>query len=89
MQTSAQSKPKTDRKRTLEQVLHGLVADGLVSRDDFITSSCDITLVREQAYKDGMKPLRIRGAMKVAAGLTTMEEVLKVTPPTQMISVSS
>ncbi|HWN30618.1 MAG TPA: hypothetical protein VNN78_04555 [Burkholderiales bacterium] len=34
MQTSAQSKPKTDRKLTLEQVLHGLVADGLVSRDD-------------------------------------------------------
>ena len=28
-----------------------------------------------------MKPLRISGAMKVAAGLTTIEEVLKVAPP--------
>jgi general secretion pathway protein E len=28
-----------------------------------------------------MKPLRISGAMKVAAGLTTVEEVLKVAPP--------
>jgi general secretion pathway protein E len=37
--------------------------------------------LREQAFKDGMKPLRISGAMKVGAGLTTIEEVLKVAPP--------
>ena len=30
-----------------------------------------------------MKPLRISGAKKVAAGLTTIEEVLKVAPPVQ------
>jgi general secretion pathway protein E len=36
--------------------------------------------LREQAFKDGMKPLRVSGAMKVAAGLTTTEEVLKVAP---------
>ncbi len=36
--------------------------------------------IREQAFKDGMKPLRVSGAMKVAAGLTTTEEVLKVAP---------
>jgi general secretion pathway protein E len=41
----------------------------------------DITVLREQAFKEGMKPLRISGAMKVAAGLTTIEEVLKVAPP--------
>ena len=28
-----------------------------------------------------MKPLRISGAMKVAAGLTTIDEVLKTAPP--------
>jgi general secretion pathway protein E len=28
-----------------------------------------------------MKPLRISGAMKVGAGHTTIEEVLKVAPP--------
>ena len=28
-----------------------------------------------------MKPLRISGAMKVAAGITTVEEVLKTAPP--------
>ena len=36
--------------------------------------------IREQAYKDGMKPLRVSGAMKVAAGLTTLDEVMKVAP---------
>jgi general secretion pathway protein E len=30
-----------------------------------------------------MKALRISGAMKVGAGLTTVEEVLKVAPPVQ------
>ena len=28
-----------------------------------------------------MKQLRISGAMKVGAGITTMDEVLKVAPP--------
>jgi general secretion pathway protein E len=37
--------------------------------------------VREQAYRDGMKPLRISGALKVAQGVTTIDEVLKAAPP--------
>jgi general secretion pathway protein E len=41
----------------------------------------EIERLREQAFKEGMKPLRISGAMKVGAGLTTIEEVLKVAPP--------
>jgi general secretion pathway protein E len=36
--------------------------------------------IREQAFKDGMRPLRVSGAMKVAGGLTTAEEVMKVAP---------
>jgi general secretion pathway protein E len=36
--------------------------------------------IREQAYRDGMKPLRVSGATKVAAGLTTIDEVMKVAP---------
>jgi len=46
-----------------------------------ITAETDTTLIREQAYRDGMKPLRIAGAQKVASGLTTVDEVLKVAPP--------
>src|SRR4051812_30096757 len=44
-------------------------------------STPELGRLREQAFKDGMKPLRISGAMKVGAGLTTIEEVLKVAPP--------
>lgn len=46
-----------------------------------VTGEADHYAIREQAHKDGMKPLRVSGAMKVAAGLTTAEEVLKVAPP--------
>ena len=46
-----------------------------------VTPSTDAARVREQAFREGMKPLRISGAMKVAAGLTTLEEVVKVAPP--------
>jgi len=48
-----------------------------------INAEADIGRIREQGYKDGMKSLRISGAMKVAAGVTTFEEILKVAPPHQ------
>ncbi len=38
-------------------------------------------LLRRQAEADGMRPLRAAGAMKVAEGVTTLEEVLRTTPP--------
>lgn len=37
--------------------------------------------VRRQAIADGMRPLRLAGALRVAEGLTTIEEVLSATPP--------
>jgi len=46
-----------------------------------ITAEADIAKIRDIAYKEGMKPLRISGAMKVAMGVTTLEEVIKVAPP--------
>jgi general secretion pathway protein E len=48
---------------------------------DLVAANADVARMRDQAYKEGMKPLRISGAMKVAAGLTTIDEVLKVAPP--------
>jgi general secretion pathway protein E len=41
---------------------------------------CDLNVLRRQAYKDGMRPLRLSAAQKVAAGGTTLEEALKVVP---------
>jgi len=46
-----------------------------------VNDKADLGALREQGFKEGMKPLRISGAMKVGAGLTTIEEVLKVAPP--------
>ncbi|HKU85620.1 MAG TPA: ATPase, T2SS/T4P/T4SS family [Casimicrobiaceae bacterium] len=45
-----------------------------------LTRDADDRVIREQAYRDGMKPLRVSGATKVAAGLTTVDEVFKVAP---------
>ena len=36
--------------------------------------------LRRHAYKEGMRSLRLSGALKVAAGLTTINEVLRVAP---------
>ncbi|MGX4640730.1 GspE/PulE family protein [Massilia sp. SYSU DXS3249] len=44
-----------------------------------IGSSADLAALRQQSVLDGMKPLRIAGALKIAEGATTAEEVLKVT----------
>lgn len=40
----------------------------------------DADALRRQGMKDGMRPLRLAGAMKVAEGLTTLDEVLRTTP---------
>jgi general secretion pathway protein E len=48
-----------------------------------IVPDAELARLREQAHKDGMKPLRISGAIKVAAGQTTIEEVTNVAPPLQ------
>ncbi len=40
----------------------------------------DSEALRRQAIKDGQRPLRLGGVMKVAEGLTTLEEVLRNTP---------
>jgi len=46
-----------------------------------VTDETDLDALREKAFKEGMKPLRISGAQKIAAGLTTIDEVMKVAPP--------
>ncbi|ETN93433.1 Type II traffic warden ATPase [Gammaproteobacteria bacterium MOLA455] len=46
----------------------------------YINSATDIQEIRRAAISQGMKTLRMAGAEKVAAGITSMEEVLRVTP---------
>jgi general secretion pathway protein E len=40
----------------------------------------DIASLRRRAVKNGMRPLRLAGMMKVAEGVTTVDEVLRATP---------
>lgn len=42
-----------------------------------------IAALRDQGYREGMRALRISGAMKVAQGLTSLDEILKVAPPAE------
>jgi general secretion pathway protein E len=44
-----------------------------------IKREADIHALKQQSISDGMKPLRVAGAIKIAEGLTTADEVLKVT----------
>jgi general secretion pathway protein E len=46
-----------------------------------ISAETDLDGLRERAFREGMKPLRISGAMKIAAGQTTIDEVMTVAPP--------
>ncbi len=50
-----------------------------------IAAGAEMAKVRDQALKEGMKPLRVSGAMKIGLGLTTVDEVLKVAPPVREI----
>ncbi|MCH7881647.1 MAG: type II/IV secretion system protein, partial [Proteobacteria bacterium] len=46
-----------------------------------IGSDFELAQFRKTAIKQGMRPLNLAGAQKVAKGMTTIEEVLKVAPP--------
>ncbi len=46
-----------------------------------ITPDFDLISFRRLALKKGMQPLNLSGAQKVARGLTTINEILKVAPP--------
>ena len=48
-----------------------------------IGEALDTQNLREAAVKLGMQPLRIAGAAKIAAGHTSIEEVLRTSPPPQ------
>jgi len=57
------------------------VTEGLKA---LIGPDCALKALRQQALRDGLRPLRLSGARKVARGETTVEEVLRVAPPSQL-----
>jgi general secretion pathway protein E len=46
-----------------------------------ITKEPNVEALKRQAVSDGMRPLRLAGALRVAEGLTVVEEILTCTPP--------
>ena len=48
---------------------------------DKVSNEPNMDALRRQAVAEGMRPLRLAGTLKVAAGLTTIEEILATTPP--------
>ncbi len=48
---------------------------------DKVSKEPNMDALRRQAISEGMRPLRLAGALKVAEGLTTIEEILATTPP--------
>ncbi len=47
---------------------------------ELVGPQCDTAAIRRQGLREHMRPLRLAGAQKVAAGETTIDEVLRVTP---------
>ncbi|MFL6654450.1 MAG: GspE/PulE family protein, partial [Sulfurifustis sp.] len=47
---------------------------------ELVKPNVELDVLREQARKDGMRSLRASGAERVHAGLTTIDEVLKMAP---------
>jgi general secretion pathway protein E len=54
------------------------VTDGFKAK---VTTDPSIDALRRQAITDGMRPLRLAGALRMAEGQTVLEEVLTSTPP--------
>ncbi len=48
---------------------------------DRVSKEPNIDALKRQAVADGMRPLRLAGALRVAEGLTVIDEVLGATPP--------
>jgi general secretion pathway protein E len=55
-----------------------VVTEGFKSR---VSGEPGIDALRRQSIADGMRPLRLAGALRVAEGVTVMEEVMSATPP--------
>ena len=51
---------------------------------EMIREDCEVEGLRKEALKEGMRTLRLSGAQKVGAGVTTISEVLRVSPASQV-----
>ena len=45
-----------------------------------VATDANLDVLKQQAYREGVQPLRLSGAKRISEGLTTMEEVMRVVP---------
>ncbi|RYZ91206.1 MAG: type II/IV secretion system protein, partial [Moraxellaceae bacterium] len=45
-----------------------------------VGDGANLNQIKQQAYREGLQPLRLAGAKRVAEGTTTLEEVMRVVP---------
>ena len=45
-----------------------------------VAADANLDALKQQAYREGVQPLRLSGAKRISEGLTTIEEVMRVVP---------
>ncbi|WP_201615849.1 GspE/PulE family protein [Psychrobacter urativorans] len=45
-----------------------------------VAAGANLDVIKQQAYREGLQPLRLSGAKRVSEGVTTLEEVMRVVP---------
>jgi len=45
-----------------------------------VAADANLETLRQQAYREGVQPLRLSGAKRISEGVTTIEEVMRVVP---------
>ena len=45
-----------------------------------VAADANLDVLKQQAYREGLQPLRLSGAKRISEGVTTIEEVMRVVP---------
>ncbi|MGO2279570.1 MULTISPECIES: GspE/PulE family protein [unclassified Psychrobacter] len=45
-----------------------------------VAADTNLDMLKQQAYREGLQPLRLSGAKRISEGVTTIEEVMRVVP---------
>ncbi len=61
------------------------ILENTVGLRKLIINDCETHALQKQAIKDGMRPLRLSAVEKLGEGLTSLDEILRVTPEMMML----
>ncbi len=61
------------------------ILENSIALRKLIINDCETHALQKQAIKDGMRPLRLSAVEKMGEGLTSLDEILRVTPEMMML----